>query len=31
MKRKNMDSKYCGEDSVQSGIDLNRNFGVDFG
>ena len=31
MKRKNMDQKYCQKGFVDAGVDLNRNFGVDFG
>jgi hypothetical protein len=31
MKRKNMNPNVCGSDAVNEGVDLNRNFGVDFG
>lgn len=30
-KRKNMNKKYCGKSIVDSGVDLNRNYGFHYG
>lgn len=30
-KRKNMNKKYCGDNLVNSGVDLNRNYGFHYG
>lgn len=30
-KRKNMNKKYCGNNIVDSGVDLNRNYGFHYG
>jgi len=31
LKRKNMNKKYCGDKIVDSGVDLNRNYGFHYG
>lgn len=30
MKKKNMNKKYCGDNLLSSGVDLNRNYGFHF-
>ena len=30
-KRKNMNPKYCGNNFIKSGVDLNRNYGFHYG
>lgn len=30
-KRKNLNKKYCGKSVIESGVDLNRNYGFHYG